>query len=250
MPPSTGSGPQLVVPADMADRDARPSGAMDDTVTIARTHLRSPRAAAIAGILFSVLLTTAFLLILSSVPKDPLESGAWLSTNPRRVVIAINLMPFAGVAFLWFIGVLRDRLGNAEDRLFATVFLGSGLLFLGLMFIAVCVFGALVLVNKARPDALANSVTFAFARAFAYNLVNVYAIKMASVFMVVTTSLALRTGFLARWLSIPGLAMALTLLFASELFDWSLAIFPAWVFLISVYILVDNFGIADKFRRS
>ena len=43
----------------------------------------------------------------------------------------MNLIPFAGIAFLWFIGVLRDRLGEQEDRFFATVFFGSGLLFLG-----------------------------------------------------------------------------------------------------------------------
>lgn len=33
----------------------------------------------------------------------------------------------AGIAFLWFIGVIRDRSGAHEDRFFATVFLGSGL---------------------------------------------------------------------------------------------------------------------------
>jgi len=43
-------------------------------------------------------------------------------------------LPFAGIAFLWFIGVLRDRLGELEDRFFATVFLGSGLLFLAMLF--------------------------------------------------------------------------------------------------------------------
>ena len=43
-------------------------------------------------------------------------------------------MPFAGIAFLWFIGVVRDQLGEVEDRLFSTVFLGSGLLFLAMLF--------------------------------------------------------------------------------------------------------------------
>lgn len=46
----------------------------------------------------------------------------------------MKLVPFAGIAFLWFIGVLRDRLGQLEDRFFATVLFGSGPLFLGTLF--------------------------------------------------------------------------------------------------------------------
>ena len=46
--------------------------------------LRTPRAAAIAGILFSVLLMTGFVLLRLSVPADPLEAGTWLKTSPRQ----------------------------------------------------------------------------------------------------------------------------------------------------------------------
>lgn len=187
-------------------------------------------------------------LFLTAVPKDPLDRGEWLSVSVGRVVVAINLIPFAGVAFLWFIGVVRDRLGEAEDRLFATVFLGSGLLFLAMLFVAAAIFGAIVVVYAARPDSLANSATFAVARALAYVIVNVYAIKMAGVFMMVTSTLGLRTGFIARWIAILGLALALCLLFGSQLFDWSFAVFPAWVLLISGYILVDNFQLVPPRR--
>jgi len=90
------------------------------------TRVRAPRAAAIAGILFSILLIASFLLLRRSVPADPREAGAWLQTRSNIVALALNLVPFAGIAFLWFIGMLRDRLGEPEDRFFATVFLGSG----------------------------------------------------------------------------------------------------------------------------
>jgi len=46
---------------------------------------------------------------------------------------------------LWFIGVLRDRLGEREDKFFATVFFGSGLLFLAMLFAAAAVAGALII---------------------------------------------------------------------------------------------------------
>lgn len=152
---------------------------MNGPVPLTARRLRSPRAAAIAGILFAALLIAVLLLFLSSVPRDVRDEGAWLSARLGRVVLAINLMPLAGVAFLWFIGVVRDRMADAEDRLFAAVFLGSGLLFLAMMFVAVAVFGAMVAVEVMRPGSLANSTTFALARAFAFTIVNVYAIKMA-----------------------------------------------------------------------
>lgn len=214
---------------------------MDQTGPLTARRLRTPRAAAIAGILFSGLLIAMLLLLLSAVPKDALDEGAWLSAGLERVVLAINLMPFAGVAFLWFIGVVRDRLADAEDRLFATVFLGSGLLFLAMMFVATAVFGAIVIVHVARPGNLADSPAFALARAFAYTIVDVYAIKMAGVFMLITSTIAVRTAFVARWMAAPGFAMALFLLFASQWVDWSFIVFPVWALLISVYILVTNF---------
>lgn len=205
------------------------------------SRLRTPRAAAVAGIVFSGLLIAILLLFLSSVPRVGLDQGAWLSSRLERVVLAINLMPFAGVAFLWFIGVIRDRLADAEDKLFATVFLGSGLLFLAMMFVAAAVFAAIVTVHVARPDTMINSHAFALARALAYSIVNVYAIKMAAVFMMVTSTLAIRTAFIARWMAAPGLVMATFLLFCSQWVDWSFIVFPAWALLISVYILFANF---------
>jgi hypothetical protein len=78
--------------------------------TLTRAHLKTPKAAAIAGIIFSILLTAIFWLLRSSVPADPLEPGEWLATSSATATIGLNLIPFAGVAFLWFIGVLRDRL--------------------------------------------------------------------------------------------------------------------------------------------
>src|SRR3982751_6167111 len=117
-------------------------------------RLRTPKAAAIAGIAFSILLLIVMALFWSAVPTDALDKGAWLSGSLRRVELALNLMPFAGVAFLWFIGVLRDRLGSREDRLMATVMLGSGILFLGMFFVAAAIFGAIVTAHTVMPNNL------------------------------------------------------------------------------------------------
>jgi MFS family permease len=203
-------------------------------------RLRTPRTAAIAGILFSVLLISSFLLLRFAVPADPLEAGAWLKTNSNTVALSLNLVPFAGIAFLWFIGVLRDRLGEREDRFFATVFLGSGLLFLAMLFFSAAVAGGIIIAYTAEPNRLLGSSTFTFARAITYEIMNIYAIKMAGVFMIATSTLGIRTGFIARWIAFFGYAVALLLLFSSRYIEGILLVFPLWVLLISIHILIDN----------
>jgi hypothetical protein len=207
---------------------------------LTQATLKTPKAAAIAGILFSALLATALLLMRIAVPVNPLEPGAWVSTNARIVALALNLIPFAGIAFLWFIGVIRDRLGGREDRFFATVFFGSGLLFLATLFVGAAMVGAIIIAFAKAPDELTGSAVFHLARAVAYVVVNIYAIKMAGVFIISTSTVALYTRFAPRWLAILGYALALLLLLASAYIDWIFVVFPAWVLLLSIYILLDN----------
>jgi len=190
--------------------------------------------------LFSLLLIAVFSLLRISVPADPQEPGSWLRTNSSTIALALNLVPFAGIAFLWFIGVLRDRLGALEDRFFATVFLGSGLLFLSMLFTAAAAVGGILMAFAAQPEELINSATFHFARAATYNLVNIYMIKMAGVFMITVSTLAIYTGFASRWSAILGYVLALFLLIGSYYMSWSFVVFPLWVLLMSFLILRDN----------
>ena len=220
---------------------------MRENGVLTHAQLKTPKAAAIAGIAFSLLLLLILWLLRTSIPADPLEPGAWLATDTRAVTVALNLVPFAGIAFLWFIGVLRDRLAQLEDRFFATVFFGSGLLFLAMLFAAAAVIGAVVLVASiSAPDELMNSATFRFARAASYIIMNVYALKMAAVFMISTSTVVIRTGIAPRWIAFLGFLLALMLLIGSFFISWSFAVLPFWVFLISVYILIDNLGGSSK----
>ncbi len=210
------------------------------TPTLTGARLRTPRAAAIAGILFSGLLLVVFGLMRASVPHDPLEPGAWLKGGVGEVAFALNLVPFAGVAFLWFVGFLRDRLGAREDRFFATVFFGSALLLLSMLFAAAAVVGAIILAFHAAPEILMNSATFHFGRGLAYTMVNIYLMKTAAVFMITTSTIALYTRLTPRWLAIGGYAVAAVLLLGSYFIDWNLVVFPLWVFLVSASILREG----------
>ena len=131
---------------------------MDQDTEITRSRLTTPRAAAVAGILFSVLLITSLVLIRLTVPANPHDAGEWLTRSSRTVSLALNLVPLAGIAFLWFIGVIRDRLGAHEDRFFATVFLGSGLLFLAMLFASAAITGGLISIFGKTPGMLMNPV--------------------------------------------------------------------------------------------
>jgi hypothetical protein len=91
--------------------------------------------------------------------------------------------------------VLRDRLSELEDRFFATVFLGSGLLFLAMLFGSAAVAGGIIITYSAKPEGLLDSATFTFARALTYEIMNLYAVKMVGVFIISTSTLAVRTGF-------------------------------------------------------
>jgi hypothetical protein len=190
----------------------------------------------VAGILFSGLLLTVFWLMRRSVPPDPLEPGAWLQGGTGNVALALNLVPFAGVAFLWFVGFLRDRLGAREDQFFATIFLGSALLLLAMLFTAAAVIGAVILAFHAAPEILINSATFHFGRGLAYGMVNIYFVKTAVVFMITTSTIALYTDLMPRWLGYGGYAIAAVLLLGSYYIDWSLVVFPFWVLLVSINI--------------
>jgi len=207
---------------------------------LTRRRLTTPRAAAVAGILFSILLIISLVLIQISVPDDSGEIGAWLGESWNSVNLALNLLPFAGIAFLWFIGVVRDRLGVYEDRLFATVFLGSGLLYLAMLFSSAAVAGGLISFLGSTDIESIDLGVYTFGRALTYEIMNVYALKMAGVFMISTCTLALRTEILPRWMAFLGYALALLLLLSIGFLPWASLVFPLWVLLISAHILLAN----------
>jgi hypothetical protein len=197
----------------------------------------------LAGIVFSVLFAVALFLVRTAVPADPADAGRWLSDSSRRdaVLLALGLVPFAGIAFLWFVGVLRDRVGEAEDRFFATVFLGSGLLFVAMLFVASAVAVGLVASAGQESDALLSSGAWAFGRRTTHELLNVYAMRMAAVFMLATSTILLRTRLAPRWLVAAGYGVGALLLLTVGFFAWVELLFPAWVLALSLYVLIASF---------
>jgi len=203
---------------------------------------RTRRAAAIAGIVFGVLLITAMVMARIALEEGSLESLENDAGRRRLIRFSLNLVPFAGIAFLWFIGVIREQIGVVEDRLFSTVFLGSGLLFLAMMFSGTVTSTSLLEMLAGRTP---NIDIWAYGRSSTQVLISVYAMRMAAVFALSVSTLGLRTSAIPRWVSFLGYAVALVLLVAAGEHKWTQLVFPAWVLLLSVVILVTRPAVRD-----
>lgn len=206
-----------------------------------RDELRTPRSAAVAGVIFSVLLIATLALVRLSISPDPLGSASEMKAHSKAIALAFNLVPFTGIAFLWFIAVVRDRLGEREDRFFVTVFLGSGYLFIATLFLTASLAGGLLTVLGNAPEALVKSGAYGLGRAQIYQTSHVYAMRMAGVFMITTCTLGLRTRIFPHWMTFLGYALAAILLLSAGTIDWIPFVFPLWVLLISVHILLDSY---------
>ena len=209
----------------------------------AGSPLRTPRAAALAGLGFSVLLISALVLlrIFCTGPcrcagrmadRFVAQNGGRDSLEPRS--LRRNRVPV----------VRRGSQGpdrRAEDRFFATVFLGSGLLFVAMLFAAAAISGGLIAdASSASPSA----GTLALGRNVTAILLNIYhAMRMAAVFTLTTVTIARRTEIVSRWLTVAGLVSALVLLVGVGISPWVELLFPLWILALSIDILAAGLRI-------
>ena len=209
---------------------------------LVRRQVRSPRSAALAGILFSLLMIASMILLRSGAIVDPAQVDAeWLEAGSAATSVVLVLIPFAGIAFLWFTGVMRDLLGDLEDKFFATVFLASGIILVVMMYVWAAAYGAIFGTYKAAADVLTDLDLFVYATSFTNQIIGNYLLRMAGVYMMSTASLWTRTSAVPRWLSIITFIVALGFLLFAGALRWARFLFPAWVLLVSVYILILNY---------
>jgi hypothetical protein len=216
---------------------------MTSQVTLGVPALRSPRSAGYAGGIFALLLIGSLLTIYFALPKKPADSADLLITSPQRqfLLIGLSLIPFAAVAFLWFIGVLRERIGDREDKFFASVFLGSGLLFVAVLIVAEALCTAMVL--GLHPTATSGGVItptwWDVFRNLTEELLEA-SLQMAGVFTTATATLLLRTGAAPRWLALSGSVISVILFVGVFFAKWTGLLFPIWILALSIYVLVTE----------
>ena len=204
--------------------------------------LRSPRSAAISGILCSLLIVTVMIVLRGGAIVDPAEIDRdWLEARSATASWILVLIPFAGLCFLWFTGVMRDLLGELEDKFLSTVFLGSGIMLVVIMFVWAAAYGAIFSTYHVVGDGLTDLNIFIYATAFNNELIGNYLLRMGAVYMLSSSMLWIRTKVVPRWLIIVTIIVGVAfLLFARELV-WARFLGPAWGLMVSIYILISNF---------
>ena len=133
---------------------------------------------------------------------------------------------------------------RCEDKFFATVFIGSGLLFLAMVFASTAVGAGLLASKEFLAEPGTRTEVAAFGQALLISLSNTYALRMAAVFMISLATIWMRTHLMPRWLVIVTYLVALSILVASDISLWVTVAFPVWVLVVSLLILVRA-GVID-----
>jgi hypothetical protein len=232
---------------DPGPDSARPPSRVAEAGDAARDlERRAPRSAGLAGIAFSLLFLGFAALAAARPPAGLTEAGLveWFERSAKGPITLASMYvaPFAGIAFLWFLAVVRDRIGAREDRFLATVFLGSGLIFVAMFWAAAAALASLVSDNPLEGAPPLSATTLETFRSLAFSFLFVLAARAGAVFMIVTSSIALRTAIFPRWLIIASYVIAMVMLLSLASLQWVLLLFPAWVFVMSVYILNSEMG--------
>jgi len=210
--------------------------------------MRSVEAAAVAGLLHASFSLVATNLLLSA--PDPSDGAAvlaaWYSDegNQRSLIAAVNLLTISSIMFLWFVAVIRRRVGDRENRFFGTVFLGSALLLTGAWLTAGVLYAAPAIAVQ-RFDVVPDSGAIAMTQASGLTMVSVVATRLEAVFIISTTTVGRLSQAFQRWLVVAGYVVGLTLLLMpvpNAVLTW---VFPVWVATMSVTLLTRRGVIAD-----
>jgi hypothetical protein len=216
-----------------------------ETERLVRREFRSPRAAAVAGIVYSLLVITVMILTAGAARVRPENvTREWLETWSGTFSLVLTMVPFAGIAFLWFTGVIRDRLREQEDRFFATIFFGSGIIHVLLLFMWGTILGALMRLKSITTLGIVGDFSpdlYIFGIVLMNEIIGNFALRMGGVYMMAIGTLWTKTGLMPRWFTIGTYILALGFLVASPRIREARYIFPTWVLVVSVYVLVLNY---------
>ena len=124
-----------------------------------RARLGSVEAAAVAGIVCALGWSIGLRGLLAAPSVDATDAqiisyyaGPGVGSS---ALVLLQVIVVATIAFLWFIGVVRGRLGDVEPKLFGTVFLGGGILLAGVVVVGTAALAApsvLVAAGGRAPD--------------------------------------------------------------------------------------------------
>ena len=208
---------------------------------------RAAMLTAVIGLVHALLLISADLLLMTRTPgvkaSDEELVAFYLDPGERRVVVVagLYLLPFAAIAFIWFLVALRMWISASAPRvnlLLSNVQLVCGIVYTTLMLAA----GGALSVVATSVELSDEPVDPLLARQlpqYGASLFLVFALRMAAMFVLTSTNLGRISGILPRWFIYVGFVVALVLLLTASLNSWLTLVFPAWIIAFCV-ILIDR----------
>jgi hypothetical protein len=165
----------------------------------------------------------------------------YLGPESGSVTIAsLYLMPFAGIAFIWFVVALRMWISGTHRRanvLLSNVQLLSGIAYIILLFVAAGSLSATAaVIHSAGGNA--DPLFAILLPSFGDTIVAVFATRMAAMFVITTTSIARSADVLPRWFVWLSYALGIVLLLSSSISRLLVLAFPAWLLVLSVLLLM------------
>ena len=157
--------------------------------------------------------------------------------NQRTMILGLNLLVMSAIMFVWFVAVIRRRVGDRENRFFGTVFLGSALLLAGAWLVA----GVLLTMPAVAArtfDIVPAADTVAITQAGGITMASIVATRLEAVFIISTTTVGRLSKAFPRWLVLVGYTVGLTLLLMPVPTLFLTWVFPIWVAVVSAVLLV------------
>ena len=212
-----------------------------------RNNLRSIEAAAIAGIIHSVLLVVALRMLLGTpaITASRAEINAFYQDppSPLRGVLAFDLVVFAIIGFIWFVAVIRHRIGEREPRFFATVFFGGGILYAAMTLVGAASLAAPVVLQEIG-DQMPEPGVAGMTRSFGILVLAEAVPRVQALVVFSTAALGRLTHTLPTWLLWLSYLFGLGLLVVVTFFRPGVYAFPVWVAVVSLTILARPKGSA------
>jgi hypothetical protein len=201
------------------------------------------RAGGIAAIVFAVLFVVGFLLV-SDTPDGDESNLKWLryfadSDNRRMIVIGAIVLALAAVAFLVFLGVLRERLRGAATgaEWVGTTAFASGLLFVAMLAVAALGTGSVsASVEFGDAPVVRDADVLRTFESLGIGALVLFGAAAAGLLIITTSIAGGRAALLPRWLVIAGYVAGVIVLLGG-LFFIPLVLFVLWMLVVGVVML-------------
>jgi MFS family permease len=204
----------------------------------------------IAGIVFAVAFVVGILLS-TDTPDGDESDRKWIdyfadSGNRRMIIIGVFVLGFAALAFIVFLGVLRERLRDASPgaEWVSTVAFASGIAFVALLGVAGAglasvAAGISIADNPVPRDAdLLRNVS-----GIGYGALLVFGMVAAGLLMVTTSAAAGRAALLPRWLVVSGYVAGVIVIVGGVLFI-PMVLFVLWMLIVGIVMLTRSRAVA------